>query len=178
MKKSRLFIAVLLLPLTLSVTGFAVANDRPSAEQIDFAKDVYGLMANELVAALFQEFNETTPDNVEHGKLAISLIFNDGNRDMRLIGASGPLLGGNNDLPSDAFEARALASALHGQALESVERVNGRWYYRRSFALSNTLHTACATCHTHFTPQFFQQTNNPGQWVGALVQRVPIDTGH
>ncbi len=27
---------------------------------------------------------------------------------------------------------------------------------------------------TNFTPQFFQQTNNPGQWVGALTLRVPI----
>ena len=28
-----------------------------------------------LVAALFQEFNETLPDNVAHGKQAISLIY-------------------------------------------------------------------------------------------------------
>ncbi len=25
------------------------------------------------------------------------------------------------------------------------------------------------------TPQFFQETNNPGQWVGALTLRVPVD---
>lgn len=179
MTYKRWLIAALLLPLTLSLTGFALADDdRPSPEQIAFAKSVYGLMSNELVAALFQEFNETTPENVEHGKLAISLIFNNANRDMRLIGGFGPLLGGDNDRPSDAFEQRALNLALKGQAHESVERVNGRWYYRRSFALSNTFHAACATCHTNFTPQFFQATNNPGQWVGALLQRVPIDSEH
>jgi hypothetical protein len=40
--------------------------------------------------------------------------------------------------------------------------------------LSNTLHTACVLRHTNFTPEFFAETNNPGQWVGALVLRVPI----
>ena len=34
----------------------------------------------------FQEFNETTPANAEHGKQAISLIFNDLNRDVPLLG--------------------------------------------------------------------------------------------
>jgi hypothetical protein len=29
-------------------------------------------------------------------------------------------------------------------------------------------------CHTNFAPQFFESTNNPGQWVGALTLRVPI----
>jgi hypothetical protein len=44
--------------------------------------------------------------------------------------------------------------------------------------VSNTLHTACAKCHTNFTPEFFADTHNPDQWVGALIQRVPIDTDH
>src|SRR5262245_59964016 len=153
------------------------ADNPPSAEQIAFAKTVYSLMLNELVAALFQEFNETTPDNVEHGKQAISLIFNDANRDMRLIGTFEPLLGGDNDRPSDPFEQTALGFALQGQGYEAVERVNDRWYFRRSFALSNTFHQNCVLCHTNFTDKFFKQTKNPGQWVGALVQRVPIRTG-
>jgi hypothetical protein len=42
--------------------------------------------------------------------------------------------------------------------------------------LSNTLHQACVLCHTNFTPEFFGQTNNPGEWVGMLALRVPIDT--
>jgi hypothetical protein len=127
------------------------------------------------VAALFTEFDETTPDNVEQGKKAISLIFHNANRDMRLIGTFGPLLGGNNDLPNDAFEQTALGLALQGQTHTSVERVNDRWYYRRSIALSNTLHQNCVQCHTNFTPQFFRRTQNPGQWVGALTLRVPIE---
>jgi hypothetical protein len=147
-------------------------DDRPTRGQIAFAEEVSGLMVNEIVAALFQEFNETTPDNVEHGKQAISLIFNDLNRDMRLIGTFGPLLGGSNDRPSDQFERTALRRALEGEAKTAVQRVNDRWYYRRSVPLSNKLHTACVQCHTNFTPEFFE--DNPGEWVGALVVGVPI----
>lgn len=146
----------------------------PSANRIAFAAEVSDLMVNELVAALFQEFNETTPDNVEHGKQAISLIFNDLNRDMRLVGTLRPLLGGANDRPADGFETAALRRALTGDASVSVEQVNDTWMYRRSVPLSNKLHPNCVLCHTNFTPEFFQQTNNPGEWVGALVLGVPI----
>jgi len=64
--------------------------------------------------------------------------------------------------------------ALEGQALTDVQRVDDRWYYRRSVPLSNTFHTACVLCHANFTNEFFTRTNNPGQWVGALVLAVPI----
>ena len=169
------------------VTGFiaalglaAIANangdDRPSNRQIAFAQEVSDLMVNEIVAALFTEFGETTPQNVEHGKQAISLIFNDLNRDMRLVGTFGPLLGGANDRPNDRFETTALRRALAGDPYAAVTKVNDTWYYRRSVPLTNTMHTACVLCHTNFTPEFFDRTDNPGQWVGALVLGVPIKT--
>ena len=165
------------------IAGFGVAavahagdDGPPSTGQIAFASEVSDLMVNELVAALFQEFGETTPQNVEHGKKAISLIFNDLNRDMRLIGTFAPLLGGSNDRPSDSFERTALNRALTGQAFSTVQNVNDTWYYRRSVPLSNTFHPSCVLCHTNFTPDFFTSTNNPGQWVGALVVQVPIKT--
>src|SRR5436190_21241344 len=80
---------------SLSFAGVVSAHDEsPSPKKIAFAQEVSDLMVNELVAALFQEFNETTPENVPHGKQAISLIFNDLNRDMPLIGTFGPLQGG------------------------------------------------------------------------------------
>jgi hypothetical protein len=164
------------LTVTLAVTTIvrARADSAPAPADVAFAQTVSDLMVNELVAALFQEFAETTPDNVEHGKQAISLIFNDLNRNMRLIGTFRPLLGGNNDRPDGSFENRALQLALTGQPLTAVQKVNDTWYYRRSVPLSNTFHTACVQCHLNFTPQFFQSTNNPGQWVGALVVAVPI----
>lgn len=173
--KIKRTIALIALIAAAGLTGLGYTYDSPSAEAVTFAQTTSDLMLNELKAALFQEFNETTPDNVEHGKQAISLIFNDANRDMRLLGTFAPLLGGANDLPADSFEQRALVRAKQGESITSTERMDGRWYYRRSLALSNTFHTACALCHTNFTPQFFQQTNNPGQWVGALTVRVPIN---
>ena len=133
-------------------------------------------MLNGLVATLFQEFDETTPDNVKEGKQAISLIFNDANRDMRLVGTFAPLQGGDNDRPSDAFEKKALELALQGQPFTTVERVDDRWFFRRSFALSNTFHPSCVLCHPNFTDRFFQRTHNPGEWVGALMLKVPIRT--
>jgi hypothetical protein len=172
--KIKRVIALVTLLAAAGLTGLGYAGDSPSNEEVAFAQRTSDLMLNELLAALFQEFNETTPSNVEEGKQAISLIFNDSNRDMRLIGIFPPLQGGFNDLPGDVFEQKSLALALKGQANTSVEKVGNRWYYRRSVALSNTFHHACVLCHTNFTPQFFQQTNNPGQWVGALTLRVPI----
>lgn len=172
--KIKRVVALVALLTVAGLTGLGYTNNHPSQESIAFARTASELMLNELKAALFQEFGETTSDNVEHGKQAISLIFNDANRDMRLIGTLPPLLGGYNDLPSDSFEQRAMARARRGEDTSSVERVDNHWYYRRSMALSNTFHPACVLCHTNFTPQFFQQTNNPGQWVGALTLRVPI----
>ena len=176
--KIKRVIALVTLLTAAGLTGLGYTYDSPSNEAIAFAKTTNDLMLNELKAALFQEFNETTSANVEHGKQAISLIFNDANRDMRLIGNFSPLLGGYNDLPSDSFEQQALARSLQGENAWSVERQGNRWYYRSSLALSNTFHQACVLCHTNFTPQFFQQTNNPGQWVGALTLRVPIKNDH
>src|SRR6202008_2474854 len=144
--------------------------------RIDFAEEVSDLMFNELAAALFQGFGETTPQNVEHGKQAISLIFNDLNRDMRLIGKFGPLLGGSNDRPADRFASNALRRALAGEAYTAVQKINDTWYFRRSVPLSNTMHPNCVLCHTNFTAEFFEQTDNPNQMVGALVLSIPIRT--
>jgi hypothetical protein len=160
----------------LGLAGVAYAHDAdpPSPAQIAFAEDVSTLLGNEVVAALFQEFNETTPQNVPHGKQAISLIFNDANRDIRLVGTFGPLQGGANNRPNDRFERTALTRALAGDDYSDVQQINDTWYFRRSVPLSNKLHPACVLCHTNFTADFFNSTNNPGQWVGALVLSVPV----
>ena len=174
MKMKRVIALVVLLTVVV-VAGFGRADNSPSQEQIASAQNTSQLLNNELFAALIQEFNETTPANVEEGKQAISLIFNNSNRDIRLIGIFGTLQGGYNNLPSDSFERRSMVRALQGQETTSVERMGDRWYYRRSIALSNTFHPSCVLCHTNFTNQFFTQTHNDGQWVGALMMRVPID---
>ena len=164
----------------LAVVAHATDDGTPSSQQVAFAQQVSDLLANEVVAALFKEFDETTPQNVEHGKQAISLIFNDVNRDIRLVGAFAPLLGGANNRPADRFETTALRRALDGDTYTAVQKVNDTWYYRRSIPLSNTLHQNCVLCHRNFTTDFFNSTNNPQQLVGALVLGVPIKSagGH
>lgn len=123
------------------------------------------LMLATLFAALLQEFAETTPANVEEGKKSISLIFHDRNEDMRLVGVLQPLRA--NDVPQDSFEASALDLAMQGQSFSGAEKREGKWFYRRSVALSN-FHPACAMSHENFGPV------DANQWVGALMLRVPI----
>jgi hypothetical protein len=175
--KQQLLYRIAVIGLATALGGAVIvraSHDRPPSDrEVAFAQQVSDLLLNELVAALFQEFNETTAQNVEHGKQAISLIFNDLNRDIRLVGRFVPQ-GGDNARPDGAFERRALQLALQGQTHTSVQKVNNAWYYRRSVPLTNTMHINCVLCHTNFTPEFFAETNNPGQWVGALVLRVPI----
>ena len=173
--KMKRAIALVILIAVAGLVAFARVNNNPPTDaEKETAVQTADLLQNEVFAALLQEFGETTPENVEQGKQAVSLIFHDANRDIRLIGSFGPLLGGNNNIPSDPFEQESLALALQGKPNTAVERHGNRWYYRRSVALSNSFHTSCALCHTNFTPQFFEQTNNPGQWVGALTLRVPV----
>ena len=182
MLRTRAVVSGIVVTACLTGLGLAAVTDasddnRPTNRQIAFAQQVSDLMVNEIVAALFAEFDETTPQNVEHGKQAISLIFNDINRDMRLIGAFGPLLGGSNDRPSDRFEQTALRAALAtGDAQTAVQKVNDQWVYRRSVPLTNAMHPNCVLCHTNFTSEFFERTGNPEQRVGALVLSVPIRT--
>src|SRR5262249_23709058 len=107
----------------------------PSDEQVASAQGTSDLLLATLFAALTQEFNETTADNVEQGKRSISLVFNDKNKDMRLVGTFGPLR--ENDRPRDDFERAALQRALTGQPYTAVERNDDQWVYRRSVPLTN-----------------------------------------
>jgi hypothetical protein len=159
-------IFVLMLVTGFGLAAIADASDiPPTTEQVAFAEQTNNLMLNTLFAALTQEFDETTPDNVEQGKQSISLIFNDHNNDMRLVGTLDPLR--ENDRPRDNFERKANRLALAGQAYTSIERVDDEWYYRRSTPLSN-FRAECALCHTNFP------VGPTSDWVGALMLRVPV----
>ncbi|HEV2846994.1 MAG TPA: hypothetical protein VG477_19210 [Thermoanaerobaculia bacterium] len=154
------------------ITGLGIsasahdAGHSPSNEQVAFAQRTSDLLLATLFAALTQEFDETTVDNVEEGKRSISLVFNDRNKDMRLVGTLDPLQ--QNNRPRDAFERKAHLLALQGQAYTAVERVDDEWYYRRSIPLSN-FRVECSYCHTNLPAG---PTADP---VGALMLRVPIE---
>jgi hypothetical protein len=161
-------ISLIVASMTSAFAGHG--NNPPTQNQVAFATIVADRMQSELFSALTNEFEFTTtstlPNKVQIGNQAISLIFNDKNRDMRLIGTLEPL--SQNDLPRDDFERTANAKALAGENIfAKVEQVNGKWYYRRSVPLSN-FSPSCALCHTNFG------ATNPDQRVGALALRVPI----
>jgi hypothetical protein len=173
MQVNKLTFGIALASLIVGVGAVAIAradNTRPTQANIDYAKGIAQLLQNEVIAALLQEFNETTAANAAQGKVAIGLIFDDANPAIRLIGNLSPLDAGN--VPRDRFEDTALFNAvkLNGTPFEGVEQSqdeNNNWFYRRSIPLSN-FHPACVICHTNFGPQ------NPNEWVGALTLRVPI----
>lgn len=153
------------LGLSASAHDANNADNPPSSEKVEFAQRTSDLMLATLFAALTQEFNETTPDNAEEGKHSISLVFNDRNEDMRLVGTFQPLRA--NDRPQDAFERKAHLLALTGQSYTAVERIDDQWYYRRSIPLSN-FRVECSYCHGNFP------AGPTSDWVGALMLRVPI----
>ena len=160
-------LGVVLGSAAFSRAGLAQGNDQPpSVEAVAFAQRTSDLLLATLFAALTQEFDETTPDNVEEGKVSIGLVFSDSHTHFRLVGTFAPLR--ENDRLQDPFERRALRRALDGgQPYTEVQRVEGAWFYRRSIPLS-VFRTECALCHTNFTG--FGATD----WVGALMLKVPI----
>jgi hypothetical protein len=155
------------LGFTAITNSYATGNSpAPTPQQQEFAKTTSDLMLNTLFAALTQEFDETTPENVPQGNHSISLIFNDKNRDMRLVGTVGPLR--ESDRPSDKFEREANQLALtQGAPLTRFEKVNEKWYYRRSVPLSN-FRAECSLCHVNFPK------GPTADRVGALILRIPV----
>jgi hypothetical protein len=170
MMRDMLFVIVLSIGLGLaafSPAGRVQGNDQPPSEAaVAFAQRTSDLLVATLFAALTQEFDETTPDNVAEGKESIGLVFSDAHTHFRLVGTFAPLR--ENDRPQDSFERQALRRALEGgQAHTDVQRVDGAWVYRRSIPLS-VFRTECAFCHPNFTGL------DATDWVGALMLKVPI----
>ena len=78
--KMKLVITLVILLTIAAVSGFGRANNSSPHEEIAFSRVTNDLSTNELLPALLKEFGETTRGNVERGKQAISLIFNNANR--------------------------------------------------------------------------------------------------
>lgn len=160
-------LAVVLAVAAISRPGLAQGDkQRPSDGAIAFAQRTSDLLLATLLAALTQEFNETTPQNVEEGNVSIGLVFSDSHTNFRLVGTKGPL--STNDRPQDDFERKALKQALdRGQPYTDVQQVAGAWFYRRSVPLS-VFRKECAMCHTNYTGL------GEKDFVGALMLKVPI----
>jgi hypothetical protein len=131
-----------------------------------FANNVADAMVDRIVTLLFREFAVTTAENAPVGAAAIANIFDNANDSMRLVGDVEPLQ--NTNLPRDDFERDALAAAKLGNNFSRTERVRGRWYVRKSIAVSTGFSPSCVHCHANFAT-----VSNP--WVGALMVRAKIE---
>jgi hypothetical protein len=161
-------VGVLLIAALVSAAPAVLrADDPPSDEAIEFAQEASDLLLAELLAALLQQFSETTPDNVAQGSLAISLVFDDSHDNFRLVGTFEPL--GNDAGPQDDFEEAALAAALQGQTSEALDEVDDDFFWRRSIPLSN-FDPSCELCHSNFGPV------DPTFYTGALMLKVPVES--
>lgn len=147
-----------------ATTESAVSHCDPGDEA--FASDVADAMIDRIVALLFREFAVTTPDNAAVGTAAISNIFHNDNPTMRLVGDVDPLQ--NSNRPQDRFERDALAAAKLGNNFSRTEKVNGRFWVRKSIAVATTFSTSCVHCHANF-----EGLSNP--WVGALMVRAKVE---
>jgi hypothetical protein len=136
----------------------------PSPDDIAFARSTALMLADDLFAALAQQSAVTVPENVAQGNLALSLLFDSSS--YRLVGDIDPIDPDNE--PRDSFERQSLELALTGADNEAVERVRGKYYFRRSAPLSNVL-DGCGVCHGAYGPR------DPGEWVGTMIVRVPIE---
>jgi hypothetical protein len=152
-------------PEETSTTEQASHGQGPDPEDEMFASAVADAMVDRIVTLLFREFEVTTPENAAVGSAAISNIFHDDNDLMRLVGDVGPLQ--RNNRPDDRFERDALAAAKNGQNFSRTEKINGRWWVRKSIAVSTGFSPACVHCHDNFS-----NLSNP--WVGALMVRAKL----
>ncbi len=175
--KYRVLYGIAVIGLVTALAGTVIArasqSGSPTDTEVAFAQQVSDLLLNELVAALFQEFDETTPQNVAHGKQAISLIFNDLNRDIRLVGTFDPL-GGDNARPDGNFERRALQLALDGETHTAVQKVNDTWYVSPlGSAEQHVAHGLCALPR-QFHPGVFRRNQQP-RTVGGRARAASPD---
>ena len=77
--KRPVFFGIAIVVVAVLVLGTRAYADekQPSQAERASAQKTSDLMLATIVAALLQEFAETTTENVEEGKKSISLIFND-----------------------------------------------------------------------------------------------------
>ena len=133
---------------------------QPSAAAIADSQAVAATHRSRTLAALFEEFRTTTPQNARINSRAISNLFFDGNPLMRLVssGDFAPIQASSN--PTTKFEADAIASFKAGGPgyFARLDRVGPAWVWCEAVALNNGALLAgtdmnpnvCRTCHQSF----------------------------
>jgi hypothetical protein len=157
---------VMLSVLTACVAGIAPQiaaghrEDRPSAAAIADSQAVAATHRSRTLAALFEEFRTTTPENARINSRAISNLFFDGNPLMRLVSSGDftPIQQSSN--PITRFETDAIASFKAGGPglFTRLDRFGSVWVWCEAVALNNGALLAgtdmdpnvCQTCHRSF----------------------------
>jgi hypothetical protein len=165
MKQTTFIIACLLMFLPYAVQ----ADNPPTAEDKAFTINVADTLQGRIFALLLNEFANTSADNFEAGTVAISLVFDDNNQSLRLVGTLEPLR--SNDAPQDKFEFDALKEAMLGNSTEGFYKANDKYYFRRSVPLKN-FDNSCAICHQNYA------SPADNAYVGALMLKVPVISGN
>ena len=134
--------------------------NQPSAANIADSQAVAATHRSRTLAALFEEFRTTTPQNARINSRAISNLFFDGNPLMRLVssGDFAPIQASSK--PTTKFEADAIASFKAGGPgyFARLDRVGPAWVWCEAVALNNGALLAgtdmdpnvCRTCHQSF----------------------------
>ena len=133
---------------------------QPSAAAVADSQAVAATHRSRTLAALFEEFRTTTPQNARINSRAISNLFFDGNPMMRLVssGDFAPIQA--SSAPLSKFEADAIASFKAGGPgyFARLDRVGPAWVWCEAVALNNGALLAgtdmdpnvCRTCHQSF----------------------------
>ena len=135
-------------------------DGQPSPAAIADSQAVAATHRSRTLAALFEEFRTTTPQNARINSRAISNLFFDGNPLMRLVtsGDFAPIQASSR--PITRFEADAIASFKGGGPgyFARLDRIGTAWVWCEAVALNNGAllagtdmdPTVCRTCHQSF----------------------------
>ena len=138
----------------------AGSDNAPSPAAIADSQAVAATHRSRTLAALFEEFRTTTPQNARINSRAISNLFFDGNPLMRLVtsGDFAPIQA--SSAPITKFEADAIASFKAGGPgyFARLDRVGPVWVWCEAVALNNGAlligsdmdPNVCRTCHQSF----------------------------
>jgi hypothetical protein len=157
-------VVVLTLATFVATTAARIAAGEgapaPSPAAVADSQTVAATHRSRTLAALFEEFRTTTPENARINSRAIANLFFDGNPLMRLVtsGDFAPLQASAR--PMTRFEADAIAAFKAGEPgyFARLDRVGPRWVWCEAIALNNGAFlegtdmnpNVCQTCHASF----------------------------
>ena len=160
--KRRIALVLALTTWIVSTAAHMAAQQgppAPSAAAVADSEAVAATHRSRTLAALFEEFRTTTPDNARINSRAISNLFFDGNPLMRLV-SQRRLRPIQRSPTRSRFEADAIASFKAGGPgfFSRLDRVGPRWVWCEAIALDNGALLAgsdmdpdvCQKCHSSF----------------------------